>query len=133
MYTEIKNRQTKWEYLSIEELVPQDHLLRKIDRFIDFNFIYEKVKEYYCPDNGRPALDPVMLFKMIFIGYLYGIRSERQLEQEVRGNVYYRWFLGLGLTDAVPDHTTISYNRHKRFKGTGIFQEVFDEIIMIFA
>ena len=130
MYTEIKNRQTKWEYLSIEELVPQDHLLRRIDRYIDFNFIYEKVKEYYCPDNGRPALDPVMLFKMIFIGYLYGIRSERQLEQEVRGNVYYRWFLGLGLTDAVPDHTTISYNRHKRFKGTGIFQEVFDEIII---
>jgi transposase len=118
-----------WEYVSIDELVPEDHLLRKIDKYIDFSFIYEKVKPYYSTDNGRSPIDPVMLFEMLFIGYLYGIRSERQLEQEIGGNVYYRWFLGLGLKDKVPDHSTISYNRHGRFEGTNIFQEIFDEIV----
>ena len=84
----------------------------------------------YCKDNGRPAIDPVVLFKMLFIGYLYGIRSERQLEKEIQVNVAYRWFLGLSLTDEVPDHSTISQNRRRRFKGTDIFQKVFDEIVL---
>ena len=118
-----------WDYISIDELVPDNHLLRKIDKYIDFSFIYNKVKPYYCEDNGRPPIDPVMLFKMLFIGYLYGIRSERQLEQEIQVNVAYRWFLGLGFKDKVPDHSTISYNRHGRFKDTPIFQEIFDEIV----
>ncbi len=130
MYREIRSRQSKWEFVSIEELVPQDHLLRKIDQHIDFSFIYERVKDHYCPDNGRPALDPVVLFKMLFIGYLYGIRSERQLEKEIKGNVYYRWFWGLGLTDPVPDHSTISFNRHHRFQDSTIFQDIFDEIVL---
>ncbi|MGM0847433.1 MAG: transposase, partial [Bacillota bacterium] len=73
----------------------QDHLLRKIDQYIDFSFILEKVRPYYCEDNGRPSLDPLVLFKMMFIGYLYGIRSERQLEKEIQMNIAYRWFLGL--------------------------------------
>ena len=64
------------EFVSIEELVPKDHLLRKIDKVIDFGFIREKVKDLYCADNGRPAIDPVVLFKMLFIGYLY-TRSAR--------------------------------------------------------
>ena len=118
-----------WEFVTIDELVPQGHLLRKIDKYIDFTFIYEKVRPYYCENNGRPSVDPVMLFKMLFVGYLYGIRSERQLEEQVKGNVYYRWFLGLGLKDKVPDHSTISYNRHGRFEGTTIFQDIFDEIV----
>lgn len=75
-------------------------------------------------------MDPVVLFKMIFLGYLYGIRSERQLEQEVKTNVAYRWFLGLKLTDRVPDHTTLSWNRCIRFADTGIFQDIFDEIVL---
>lgn len=83
-------------------------MLRKIDKYIDFSFIDEKVKHLYCQNNGRPAIDPLALFKMIFLGYFYGIRSERQLEREVQTNLAYRWFLGLGLTDGVPDHTTIS-------------------------
>jgi transposase len=72
--------QASYEFVCIEDLVPQDHLLRKIDKYIDFSFIREKVKEFYCLDNGRPSVDPVVLFKMIFIGYLFGIKSERQLE-----------------------------------------------------
>lgn len=129
MISERTEIQTKWEFINIEALVPEDHLLRKIDKHVDFSFIYDKVRPYYSADNGRPSIDPVMLFKMLFIGYLYGIRSERQLELEVNGNVYYRWFLGLGITDKVPDHVTISWNRHGRFKGTNIFQEIFDEIV----
>jgi transposase len=124
------NTQNEVEFVSIEDLVPQDHLLRKIDKYIDFSFIIEKVKPYYCEDNGRPSLDPLVLFKMMFIGYFFGIRSERQLEKEVQLNVAYRWFLGLRLTDPVPDHTTISWNRRKRFKDTDIFQEIFDEIVL---
>lgn len=129
MFNERRNVQTKWEMVNIEDLVPQNHLLRKIDKYIDFSFIYEKVRPYYSMECGRPSIDPVMLFKMMMIGYIYGIRSERQLEQEIQTNVAYRWFLGLGLTDPVPDHTTISFNRHGRFKDTTVFQDVFDAIV----
>jgi len=125
-----REKQQQYELVSIEDLVPADHLLRKIDKYIDFSFIDQKVSCLYCQDNGRPAIDPVVLFKMIFLGYFYGIRSERQLEREIQTNLAYRWFLGLGLTDRVPDHTTISWNRRTRFKDTSVFQDVFDEIVL---
>ncbi|SDL09758.1 transposase, partial [Paenibacillus typhae] len=70
-----REKQQAFEFVSIEDLVPQDHLLRKVDKYIDFSFIDEKVRSLYCSDNGRPAIDPVVLFKMIFLGYFYGIRS----------------------------------------------------------
>ncbi|WP_199929830.1 IS1182 family transposase [Brevibacillus brevis] len=120
-----------YEFVCLDELVPEDHLLRVIQKHIDFSFIREKVRQYYCEDNGRPSIDPIVLFKMIFIGYLYGIRSERQLEKEIQTNIAYRWFLGLSLTDRVPDHTTISWNRRTRFKNTNVFQEIFDEIVRL--
>jgi len=123
-----QNVQNSFEFVCIEELVPQDHLLRKIQKHIDFSFILDKVKHFYCENNGRPSVDPVMLFKMMFIGYLYGIRSERQLEREVQMNIAYRWFLGLGLTDRVPDHSTISLNR-QRLKESNVVQEIFDHIV----
>ncbi|WP_114499231.1 IS1182 family transposase [Fontibacillus phaseoli] len=125
-----REKQQAYEFVSIEDLVPKDHLLRKVDKYIDFSFIDEKVRPLYCADNGRPAIDPVVLFKMIFLGYFYGIRSERQLEREIQTNLAYRWFLRLGLSDKVPDHTTISWNRRTRFKDTDIFQEIFDEIVL---
>jgi transposase len=117
------------EMVTLESLVPSDHLLRRIDAFIDFEFIRDKVKHLYCIDNGRPATDPVVLFKLLFIGYLYGIRSERQLVKEVEVNVAYRWFLGFSLTDKIPDASTISQNRRRRFVGTPIYQEIFDNIV----
>lgn len=129
MLTDKNQTQSTYEFVCIEELVPEDHLLRKIDKYIDFSFIKEKVRPYYCEDNGRPSIDPVVLFKMILLGYLYGIRSERQLEQEIKTNNAYRWFLKLNLKDPVPDHSTISFNRHKRYKDTEVFQEIFDEIV----
>jgi transposase len=123
-------RQISMEFVSIEELVPKDHLLRKIDKAIDFRFIREKVRSLYCADNGRPAIDPVVLFKMLFIGYLFGIRSERQLVRDIQVNVAYRWFLGFGLTDKVPDASTISQNRRRRFSESTIYQDIFDEIVV---
>lgn len=117
------------EMVTLEELVPQDHLLRQIDRHIDFSFIHEEVKHLYCANNGRPAIDPTVLFKTIFIGYLFGIRSERQLVGEVEVNVAYRWFLGLGLTEKVMDASTLSQNRRRRFSGSDIEQVIFDKIV----
>ncbi|HEY0829245.1 MAG TPA: IS1182 family transposase [Bacilli bacterium] len=123
--------QLNYELVCVEQMVPQDHLLRLIRRHIDFSFILEKVRPYYHDHHGRPAIDPVLLFKMVFIGYLYGIRSERQLEKEVNMNIAYRWFLGLGLTGSVPDHTTISWNRRTRFAETTVFQDIFDEVVRL--
>lgn len=121
--------QSSFEYVSIDELVPSDHLLRKIEQSIDFSFIHELVKDLYCANNGRPALDPTRLFKLLFIGYLYGVRSERQLIKEVQVNVAYRWFLGLGLTERVPDASTLSQNRRRRFNESEVYQQIFDEIV----
>jgi transposase len=122
--------QTKMEFVTIDELVPSDHLLRKIDKKIDFSFIHDLVKDLYCADNGRPALDPTLLFKLLFLGYLFGVRSERQLIREVQVNVAYRWFLGLGLTDKIPDASTLSQNRRRRFNESDVYQQIFDEIVL---
>lgn len=130
MLREHDNKQTGMEFVCIEELVPKDHLLRKIDKVIDFEFIREKVKDLYCADNGRPAVDPVVLFKMLFVGYLYGVRSERQLVREIQVNVAYRWFIGYGLTDKIPDASTFSQNRRRRFTESTVYEEIFDEIVL---
>jgi transposase len=124
---------TELEFVSIDALVPADHLLRKIERAVDFSFIREKVASLYCPDNGRPAIDPVVLFKMLLLGYLYGIRSERQLVQEIQVNVAFRWFLGFTFADKVPDSSTLSQNRRRRFRESTIYQEIFDEIVLLAA
>lgn len=122
-------KQHALEMLTLEELVPGDHLLRKINRFIDFDFICSATEHLYCPNNGRPAIDPVMLFKLLFIGCLFGVRSERQLIREVQVNVAYRWFVDLSLTDKVPDASTISQNRRRRFACADIEQVIFDNIV----
>src|SRR5512139_2056333 len=121
--------QTAIEMVTLDQLVPPDHLLRKIDAVIDFSFIHDRVAGLYCPDNGRPPLDPTLMFKALFIGYLFGVRSERQLVREIEVNVAYRWFLGLRLTDPVPDASTLSQNRRRRFAGTDIEQRIFDGIV----
>lgn len=122
-------QQTALEMVSLESLVPKDHLLRKIDAVIDFSFIHDRVAGLYCPDNGRPPLDPTLMFKALFIGYLYGIRSERQLVREIEVNVAYRWFLRLRLTDPVFDASTLSQNRRRRFNDTSVAQDIFDAIV----
>lgn len=123
-----QNRQLKMCFVTLDELMPQEHFLRDLDRCVDFNFIYDKVEALYS-NTGRPSVDPVMLIKMMLIGYLYGIESERRLEREVRVNIAYRWFLGIELDEPVPDHSTISQLRRRKFGGTTIFQDIFDEIV----
>ena len=107
----------------------EDHLLRKIEAVIDFSFINDRVAGLYCPDNGRPPLDPTVMFKALFIGYLFGVRSERQLVREIEVNVAYRWFLGLKLTDPVFDASTLSQNRRRRYNDTTVAQDIFDAIV----
>ena len=123
-----ENRQMKMCLVTLDELMPHEHFLRDLDRCVDFNFIYDKVEALYS-NTGRPSVDPVMLIKMMLIGYLYGIESERRLEQEVRVNIAYRWFLGIEFDEPVPDHYTISQLRRRKFSGTTIFQDIFDEIV----
>lgn len=110
--------------------VEKDHLLRNFEMYNYFSFIIEKVKLYYSKNKGRRSLNPLILFKMMFIGYLYGIRSVRQLEKEIYYNMTYRWFLGLNINDPVPHHSTISWNRRTRFKYTIIFQDIFGKIVL---
>lgn len=129
MYTERNEKQMRLEMVMLEELVPEDHLLRKIDKAIDFSFINKICKPYYSETNGRPAIEPEALFRMLFIGYLYGIRSERRLLQEVEVNVAYRWFIGYDLTEKLPDVSVIWQNRLRRYNGTEVPQQIFDEIV----
>ena len=129
MFTEKGSIQLKYELVMIENLVPDSHLLRKIDKVIDFSFINEICRPYYCTNNGRPSIEPEVLFRMLFIGYLYGIRSERRLVEEVKVNVAYRWFLGYGLEDKIPDVSVIWQNRLRRYNGTDVSQQIFDNIV----
>lgn len=123
------SKQNEYEIVLIEELVPQDHLLRKIDRAVDFSFIHDLCKDLYSPDTGRPAIEPELLFRMLFLGYLYGIKSEVKLAQQVNENIAFKWFLGLKLTEKGPDHATISANRVRRFRDNDIAEKIFDNIL----
>ena len=114
--------------LDIEELIPENHLLRKINQMISFDFIYDLVASYY-PTNGRPSVDPVSMFKMLLVGYLYGIKSERRLVQEIQLNIAYRWFCGFELTDKIPDHSTFSKTRIRKWNASNVFQQIFLEIV----
>ena len=103
------------EIVDTESLVPRDDLLRKIDAAVDFNRLYEMVELLYSEDNGRPSVDPVVLFKMVLIQHLYGLPSLRRTAEEVGLNVAYRWFLGYTLQEETPHFSTVSYNFRHRF------------------
>ena len=124
-----KSKQPCMVIIDMEGLIPLDHLLRKIKAKIDFGFIYEQAKDYYSP-IGRPSIDPVCLMKMVLVGYLYGIRSERRLEEEITLNMAYRWFCDFDLMDRIPDHSTFSQNRRRRFKDSEIFRQIFNRIVV---
>ena len=110
-----KKERNQVEIFSIEEFVPQDHLLRKIDSAVDFTHIYDFVTDLYCKNNGRPSVDPVVLVKMVLIQHLYGISSLRRTHEEISMNVAYRWFLGYLMNEEIPHFSTVSYNFKHRF------------------
>ena len=120
------------EIVDTESLVPSEHLLRKIDAAVDFNRLYEMVEPLYCEDNGRPSIDPVVLFKMVLIQHLFGIPSLRQTHRECEVNVAYRWFLGYGLLDKIPHFATVSYAFCRRFPeelATEIFEHILNKAL----
>jgi len=115
--------------LCMDEMVPSNHLLRIIDKAIDWSFIYELVEDKYSQDTGRPSMDPVTLIKIPLIQYLYGIKSMRQTVKEIEVNVAYRWFLGLDMADKVPHFSTFGKNYTRRFKDTDLFEQIFTHIL----
>ena len=123
-----QSRQMAMIFVDIESLIPETHLLRKIERMVSFNFIYDLLAPYY-PATGRPSVDPVSMFKMLLIGYLYGIKSERRLVEEVQLNIAYRWFCGFELDDTIPNHSTFSKTRTRKWQQSDLFQKAFYEIV----
>jgi transposase len=115
-------------YFRIEDQVPENHLLRLIDRHISFEFVREKLRDSYS-ETGRPSIDPIVLLRILLLGYLYGITSERRLVEELRMHLAWRWFTGLGFDQEIPNHSTFSKNRHGRFQESHLFQELFERIV----
>ena len=114
--------------MDLLDLIPDNHLLRKIDARISFSFIYDLLTPFYSA-VGRPSVDPVSMFKMLLVGYLYGIKSERRLVQEIQLNIAYRWFCGFELSDKIPDHSTFSKTRIRKWNESQLFSKVFVEIV----
>ena len=115
-------------YFRIEDQVPENHLLRLLDRHISFDFVREKLKDSYS-DTGRPSIDPELLLRILLIGYLYGVTSERKLVEELQMHLAWRWFTGLSFDQEIPHHSTFSKNRHGRFHESDLFQQLFEEIV----
>ena len=113
---------------NLEALVPEDHLLRSIDRFIDLSGVRAHLAPFYS-STGRPSIDPELMIRMLIVGYTHGIRSERRLCEEVRLNLAYRWFCRLDLTDPIPDHSSFSKNRHGRFRDSDLLRKVFEDVV----
>ena len=112
----------------LEAMVPADHLLRGIAHFLDLSGLRRHLAPFYS-HTGRPSIDPELMIRMLVIGYAYGIRSERRLCEEVKLNLAYRWFCGLSIEDAIPDHSSFSKNRHGRFRDSDAFRQVFETVV----
>src|SRR5574344_1071931 len=129
MITINKNIQSEILMTTMEEIVPENSLFRKVDKHIDFSFIYDEVKDLYCEDNGRPSIDPVVLFKLVFIQALDGLKSMRKTCEKIKVDLEYRWFLGIPLGQSTPHYSTFSQNYIRRFQGTTVFEDIFVEIV----
>ena len=115
-------------YFRLEDQVPENHLLRLIDKHVSFRFVREQLKDSYS-ETGRPSIDPELLLRILLIGYLYGISSERKLVEELRMHLAWRWFTGLSFDQEIPHHSTFSKNRHGRFQESKLFEQLFERIV----
>jgi transposase len=115
-------------YFRLDDQIPEGHLLRLIEKHISFEFVREQLKDSYS-ETGRPSIDPELLLRILLIGYLYGITSERKLVEELRMHLAWRWFTGLGFDQEIPHHSTFSKNRHGRFQETKLFEQLFEQIV----
>jgi len=118
---------------SLDEIVESDEFLRQLDGVVDFSFIYDELHPYYCADNGRYSADPVVIVKSLLIAFFFDILSERKLERELKYNALYRWFLGLSFEECVPDHSTISQLRRRKFNDADIFKKLFMHVLKLCA
>ncbi len=121
--------QLKLHMITIDDLVPGDHFLRKLDAVLDLSFVREQASPLYSKKYGRPPIDPEILVKYLLVGFLYGIPSERQIEQRIQTDVALRWYLGLDLFDRVPDHSTISQLRRRKPAFRKIFRNLFEAVV----
>jgi transposase len=129
MMGEPVGRQDRLFYeFDLEDLVPPGHLLLKIDAVLDLSWLRSELKSHYS-DTGRPLICPELMIRMLLVGYCYSIHSVRRLCQDVKLNMAYRWFCGLGLEDKFPHHSTFSVNRHSRFRESDILRKVFEEVV----
>src|SRR5499425_33448 len=112
----------------LEGAIPDDHLVRKVAAVLDLSWVHAELAPHY-PDNGRPSIDPVLMIRMLIVGYVFAIRSERLLCREVQVNLAYRWFCGLSIEDKIPDHSAFSRARNERFRNSGIFRSVFERVV----
>src|SRR5271170_1683748 len=113
---------------SLERHVPERHLLRSMDRYVELDGLRRELAPYYS-EVGRPSIDPELMIRMLIVGYCFGIRSERRLCEEVHLNLAYRWFCQLGLDGEVPDHSTFSKNRHGRFRESDLLRRLFETVL----
>jgi transposase len=113
---------------SLDRHVPAEHLLRQIDAVLDLSTLRQMLAPYYA-SGGRPSIDPELMIRMLLVGYVFAIRSERRLCGEVHLNLAYRWFCRLGLEGDVPDHSTFSKNRHGRFRESDLFRQLFEQVV----
>jgi len=117
-------------YFRLEDHIPENHLLRLIDKHISFEFVRQQLKDSYS-ETGRPSVDPELLLRMLLIGYLYGITSERRLVEELRMHLAWRWFTGLGFDQEIPHHSTFSKNRHGRFQESKLFEQIVRQCVEV--
>jgi transposase len=113
---------------SLDDAVPDDHPVREIAAVLDLSWVHAELAPYY-PQLGRPSIDPVLMIRMLIVGYVFAIRSERALCRDVRVNLAYRWFCGLSIEDKIPDHSAFSHARNDRFRDSGIFRSVFELVV----
>jgi transposase len=113
---------------NLEEVVPNDHVVRAIARVLDLLWVRAELAPHYSP-IGRPSIDPVLMIWMLIVGYVFAIRSERALCREIQLNLAYRWFCGLGIEDKLPDHSAFSRARNERFRDSNIFRRVFERVV----
>jgi transposase len=112
----------------LEEAVSHDHPIRKIAAVVDLSWVHSELAPFY-PKMDRPSIDPELMIRMLIIGYVFAIRSERAICREVQVNLAYRWFCGLSIEDRIPDHSAFSRARHERFRDSDIFRRVFERVV----
>ena len=129
MFNKVENIKDEIILMTLSEIVPKDHFLRKVDKAIDFKFIYDLTEKYYSHTTGRNSLDPVVLFKLVFLKDFYGIKSMRETIKRIETDAAFRWFLGIPFTKPVPHYSTFSQNYIRRFQGTDVFEQIFINIV----